>query len=79
MVIVLVFGVVGVMFWVGGMDVIVGCISGGELVVFVFYVLIVGSFFGILSEVIGELQCAVGVAECIGELLCFSNVIVVSE
>lgn len=67
-VIVLVFGVVGVMFWVGGCDVIVGSILVGELVVFVFYSLIVGMVFGIFSEVIGELQCVVGVVECIVEL-----------
>ncbi|MDR8014167.1 ABC transporter transmembrane domain-containing protein [Ectopseudomonas guguanensis] len=68
-VIVLVLGAVGVMLWVGGMDVIAGRISGGELAAFVFYALIVGSSFGTLSEVIGELQRAAGAAERIGELL----------
>ena len=69
LVIVLVLGAVGVMLWVGGMDVIAGCISGGELAAFVFYSLIVGSAFGTLSEVIGELQRAAGAAERIAELL----------
>jgi ATP-binding cassette, subfamily B, bacterial len=69
LVIVLVLGAVGVMLWVGGMDVIAGRISGGELAAFVFYSLIVGSAFGTLSEVIGELQRAAGAAERIGELL----------
>lgn len=68
-VIVLVLGAVGVMLWVGGMDVIAGRISGGELAAFVFYSLIVGSSFGTLSEVIGELQRAAGAAERISELL----------
>ena len=68
-VIVLVLGAVGVMLWVGGMDVIAGRISGGELAAFVFYSLIVGGSFGTLSEVIGELQRAAGAAERIGELL----------
>lgn len=68
-VIVLVLGAVGVMLWVGGMDVIAGRISGGELAAFVFYSLIVGSSFGTLSEVIGELQRAAGAAERIAELL----------
>ena len=68
-VIVLVLGAVGVMLWVGGMDVIAGRISGGELAAFVFYSLIVGSAFGTLSEVIGELQRAAGAAERIAELL----------
>lgn len=69
LVIVLVLGAVGVMLWVGGMDVIAGRISGGELAAFVFYSLIVGSAFGTLSEVIGELQRAAGAAERIAELL----------
>ncbi|MFP6800298.1 MAG: ABC transporter transmembrane domain-containing protein [Pseudomonas sp.] len=68
-VIVLVLGAVGVMLWVGGMDEIAGRISGGELAAFVFYSLIVGSAFGTLSEVIGELQRAAGAAERIAELL----------
>ncbi|RAU40691.1 MULTISPECIES: ABC transporter transmembrane domain-containing protein [unclassified Pseudomonas] len=68
-VIVLVLGAVGVMLWVGGMDVIAGRITGGELAAFVFYSLIVGSAFGTLSEVIGELQRAAGAAERITELL----------
>ncbi|MCB2255257.1 ATP-binding cassette domain-containing protein [Pseudomonas chlororaphis] len=69
LVIVLVLGAVGVMLWVGGMDVIAGRISSGELAAFVFYSLIVGSAFGTLSEVIGELQRAAGAAERIAELL----------
>ena len=63
LVIVLVLGAVAVMLWVGGMDVIAGRISAGELAAFVFYSLIVGSAFGTLSEVIGELQRAAGAAE----------------
>ncbi|OEC36352.1 ATP-binding cassette, subfamily B [Pseudomonas cuatrocienegasensis] len=74
-VIVLVLGAVGVMLWVGGMDVIAGRISGGELAAFVFYSLIVGSSFGTLSEVIGELQRAAGAAERIAELLQARSVI----
>ncbi|WP_422630813.1 ABC transporter transmembrane domain-containing protein [Pseudomonas mucidolens] len=73
LVIMLVLGAVGVMLWVGGMDVIAGRISGGELAAFVFYSLIVGSAFGTLSEVIGELQRAAGAAERIAELLQSSN------
>ncbi|MGH8381975.1 ABC transporter transmembrane domain-containing protein [Pseudomonas sp.] len=69
LVIVLVLGAVGVMLWVGGMDVIAGRISAGELAAFVFYSLIVGGAFGTLSEVIGELQRAAGAAERIAELL----------
>ncbi|MFZ3284145.1 ABC transporter transmembrane domain-containing protein [Pseudomonas sp.] len=75
MVIVLVLGAVAVMLWVGGMDVIAGRITGGELAAFVFYSLIVGSAIGTLSEVIGELQRAAGAAERIAELLGAENII----
>ncbi|WP_277536324.1 ABC transporter transmembrane domain-containing protein [Pseudomonas baetica] len=75
LVIVLVLGAVGVMLWVGGMDVMAGRISTGELAAFVFYSLIVGSAFGTLSEVIGELQRAAGAAERIAELLRSENII----
>ncbi|MFJ2390678.1 ABC transporter transmembrane domain-containing protein [Pseudomonas koreensis] len=75
LVIVLVLGAVAVMLWVGGMDVIAGRITGGELAAFVFYSLIVGSAIGTLSEVIGELQRAAGAAERIAELLSSQNII----
>ncbi|MCV4290728.1 ABC transporter transmembrane domain-containing protein [Pseudomonas capsici] len=65
----LVLGAVGVILWVGGMDVINGTITSGELSAFVFYALLVGTSFGSLSEVIGELQRGVGAAERISELL----------
>ncbi|RMQ41712.1 ABC transporter ATP-binding/permease protein [Pseudomonas cichorii] len=68
-VIALVLGAVSVILWVGGMDVINGTISSGELAAFLFYALLVGTAFGSLSEVIGELQRGVGAAERIGELL----------
>ena len=68
-VIVLVFGAIGMMLWVGGMDVIAGKISGGELAAFVFYSIIVGSAVGSISEVYGELQRAAGAAERTLELL----------
>ena len=75
LVIMLVLGAVGVMLWVGGMDVIDGRISSGELAAFVFYSLIVGSAVGTLSEVLR----AAGAAERIGELLQSSNEIKAPE
>ncbi len=69
LVIVLVLGAVGMMLWVGGIDVIEGRMSSGELAAFVFYSIIVGSAVGSISEVIGELQRAAGAAERIVELL----------
>lgn len=68
-VIVLVLGAVGLMLWVGGVDVIEGRISGGELAAFVFYSVIVGSAVASISEIIGELQRAAGAAERTMELL----------
>ena len=68
-VILLVLGAVGIMLWVGGLDVIEGKISGGELAAFVFYSVIVGSAVMSISEVIGELQLAAGAAQRIVELL----------
>ena len=67
--IILVLGAVGLMLWVGGIDVIEGKISGGELAAFVFYSVIVGSAVASISEVIGELQRAAGAAERTIELL----------
>ncbi|MFW5823393.1 MAG: ABC transporter transmembrane domain-containing protein [Marinobacter sp.] len=65
----LVMGAVGIVLWVGGLDVIAGRISPGELAAFVFYSLLVGVSAGALSEVIGELQRAAGAAARIFELL----------
>lgn len=69
----LVLSAVGLMLWVGGMDVIEGRISSGELAAFVFYSIIVGSAVASISEVIGDLQRAAGAAERTMELLQASN------
>jgi ATP-binding cassette, subfamily B, bacterial len=65
----LVMGAVGVVLWIGGLDVISGQTSPGELAAFVFYSLLVGLAAGAISEVIGELQRAAGAAARIFELL----------
>lgn len=75
LVILLVMGAVGLMLWVGGLDVIQGRISAGELAAFVFYSVIVGSAVASISEVIGELQRAAGAAERTMELLRAPNLI----
>ncbi len=74
-VILLVLGAVGLMLWVGGIDVIEGHIRAGELAAFVFYSVIVGSAVASISEVIGELQRAAGAAERTMELLQAPNLI----
>jgi ATP-binding cassette subfamily B protein len=68
-VIVLVFGAVGVILWIGGHDVVAGRISAGELSAFVFYAVIVAGSVGAISEVIGDLQRAAGATERLFELL----------
>jgi ATP-binding cassette subfamily B protein len=68
-VIVLVFGAVGVILWVGGHDVVAGRLSPGQLSAFVFYAVIVASAVGTISEVIGDLQRAAGATERLFELL----------
>ncbi len=61
-------GMVGMM-WTGGLDVIEGRMTGGELGAFVFYAVMVGTAFATLSEVWGDLQRAAGAAERLMELL----------
>ncbi|MBU03182.1 MAG: ABC transporter ATP-binding protein [Halieaceae bacterium] len=61
-------GMVGMM-WSGGVDVIEGRMTGGELGAFVFYAIMVGTAFATLSEVWGDLQRATGAAERLMELL----------
>jgi ATP-binding cassette, subfamily B, bacterial len=68
-VITLVFGAIVVVLWVGGLDVVAGRITGGELASFVFYAAVVASAAGALSEIMGDLQRAAGAAERLFELL----------
>jgi ATP-binding cassette subfamily B protein len=68
-VILLVFGAVGVILWIGGHDVITGRMSAGQLSAFVFYAILVASASGTISEVIGDLQRAAGATERLFELL----------
>ena len=69
LVIVLVFGAIGVILWIGGHDVIAGRISAGELSAFVFYSMVVASAVGAVSEVLGELQRAAGATERLIDLM----------
>jgi ATP-binding cassette subfamily B protein len=68
-VILLVFGAVGVLLWIGGHDVLSGRITAGDLSAFVFYAVVVAGSAGAVSEVMGDLQRAAGAAERIMELL----------
>lgn len=68
-VIVLAFGAIGVILWVGGRDVIEGRITAGSLSAFVFYAVIVANAVAAVSEVWGELMRASGASERLMELL----------
>jgi ATP-binding cassette subfamily B protein len=68
-VILLVFGAVGIILWIGGHDVISGRISAGELSAFVFYAIVVAGSVGAISEVIGDLQRAAGATDRLMQLL----------
>jgi len=68
-VILLVFGGVGVILWVGGHDVLSGRLSAGELSAFVFYSTLVAAAAGAISEVVGDLQRGAGAAERLLEIL----------
>ncbi|MCG7585358.1 ABC transporter transmembrane domain-containing protein [Photobacterium sp. OFAV2-7] len=74
-VIFLVFGAISIMLWVGGMDVLAGRISEGELAAFVFYAVMVAMSVATISEVYGELQRASGSAERLFELLAVESAI----
>jgi ATP-binding cassette subfamily B protein len=69
LVILLAFGAIAVILWIGGHDVMAGRITGGDLSAFVFYAILVAAAVGTLSEVWGDLQRAAGAAERIVELL----------
>jgi ATP-binding cassette subfamily B protein len=77
-VILLVFGSISVVLWVGGADVVAGHISAGQLSAFVFYAIILAGALGAVSEVVGDLQRAAGAMERIGELLETKPTVVIS-
>ena len=69
LVILLIFGAINGVLWVGGKDVLSGAISAGDLSAFVFYSVVVAGAVGAISEVWADLQRAAGAAERISELL----------
>ncbi|MBL0283275.1 MAG: ATP-binding cassette domain-containing protein [Zoogloea sp.] len=68
-VMVLVFGAIAFILWVGGHDVLAGTLTAGELSAFVFYAALVAGSVGALSEVWGDLQRAAGATERLMETL----------
>ncbi len=68
-VIVLAFGAVGILLWVGAHDVFAGRLSAGSLTAFIFYAVIVANATFVLAEVYGELQRAAGASDRLVELM----------
>ena len=68
-VIVLGFGAITLSLWVGGLEVVDGRMTGGELSAFVFYAILVATSVASMSELWGEVQRAAGSADRIAELL----------
>ncbi|WP_298723986.1 ABC transporter transmembrane domain-containing protein [uncultured Ferrovibrio sp.] len=69
LVMLLVFGAVNAVMWIGGKAVFAGEMSAGELSAFVFYAVIGASAVGALSEIWGDVQRAAGAAERLMQLL----------
>ena len=68
-VILLVFGALSIVLWIGGHDMLAGRISPGDLSAFVFYAFVVALAAGAVSEVYSDLQRAAGAMERLQELL----------
>jgi ATP-binding cassette, subfamily B, bacterial len=67
--IVLVFGAIVFVLWLGAHAVLAGSMTGGDLGQFILYASIVAGSIGALSEVMGEAQLAAGATERLLELL----------
>jgi ATP-binding cassette subfamily B protein len=68
-VILLVFGAISVVLWVGGHDVLTGRLTGGQLSTFIFYAVVVAMAVSGVGEVIGDLQRAAGAMDRLTDLL----------
>ncbi len=79
LVMLLVLGAVGVMLYFGGLDVLSGTLSGGDLAAFVFYAIAVAGSMAAVTEVYGELQRAAGAVDRIRELLDSESEIIAPE
>ncbi len=79
LVMLLIFGAIDAVVWIGANDVISGEMSGGQLAAFVFYAIIVAGALGALAEVYGELQRAAGATERLVELLSVNSSIIVAN
>ncbi len=65
----LVFGGVSLVLWSGGRDVMAGALQPGQLSAFIFYAIVVASSAGSFSEIVADLQRAMGALDRLQELL----------
>jgi ATP-binding cassette subfamily B protein len=77
--IVLIFGVIVFVLWLGAHEVIAGTMTGGTLTQFILYAAMVAGATGALSEVMGDVQRAAGATERLLELLAAQPAIVVRD
>jgi ATP-binding cassette subfamily B protein len=75
LVIILVFGAIVFVLWLGAHAVLKGNMTGGELGQFILYATIVAGSLGALSEVMGDAQRAAGAAERLLDLLAVKSAI----
>ena len=68
-VIILMFGAVGIMIWIGGHKVLSGEVTAGEMSAFIFYALVMARSARGLSEVYGDVQRAAGATERLLEIM----------
>ena len=76
-VIVLMFGAVGVMIWIGGHKVLASQVTAGEMSAFIFYALVMARSARGLSEVYGDVQRAAGATERLLEIMAMTPEITV--
>jgi ATP-binding cassette subfamily B protein len=68
-VLLLVFGAIAVVLWIGGHDVLSGRLSGGDLSAFIIYAALTAGAVGALVEVSSEAQRAAGAVERLFEII----------
>ncbi len=78
-IIVMVFGAIVLVLWLGARSVLDGTMSAGQLSQFVLYTVMVAASIGALAEVWGDVQRAAGATERLMELLAAQPAIVVPE
>lgn len=68
MVIIIIFSAVAAVLWIGAVEVNAGSMTAGALSSFVFYAVVVSGAVGSFSEILGDVQRAVGAADRLLEL-----------